>query len=70
MEITYTPAGESQAKTIKITKGNDDKWKIDGNLIKGISVDENTGKVTFDKGTAKELSNVTAKSKIDENKKA
>ena len=69
MEITYIPAGENEAKTIKITKGNDDNWKLDGDSITGINVDENTGKVTFEKGTAKELSNVTAKSKIDENKK-
>ena len=69
MEITYTPAGENQANTIKIVKGNDDKWKLDGDPITGISVDETSGTVTFDKGTAKELSNVTAKSKIDENKK-
>ena len=69
MEITYTPAGENQANTIKIVKGNDDKWKLDGNHINGISVDETKGTVTFEKGTAKELSNVTAKSKIDENKK-
>ena len=68
MEITYTPAGESQAKTIKITKGNDGNWKLEGDPITGISVDENSGTVTFDKGTAKDLSNVTAKSKIDENK--
>ncbi|WP_276880998.1 InlB B-repeat-containing protein [Anaerococcus tetradius] len=69
MEITYTPAGKSQINTIKIVKGNDDKWKLDGDPITGISVDETSGKVTFDKGTAKELSNVIAKSKIDENKK-
>ena len=69
MEITYTPAGESEEKTIKIVKGNDDKWKLDGDPIKGISVDGTSGTVTFEKGTAKELSNVTAKSKIDENKK-
>ncbi len=69
MEITYTPAGESQAKTIKIIKGNDGNWKLDGDPITGISVDGTSGKVTFDKGTAKDLSNVSAKSKIDENKK-
>lgn len=68
MEITYTPAGESTEKTIKITKGNDDKWKLEGNPIKGISVDETSGKVIFDKGIAKDLSNVKAKSKIDETK--
>lgn len=69
MEITYTPAGGDKAKTIKITKGNDGKWKLDGDPIKGISVEEKSGTVTFEKGTAKELTNVTAKSKIDENKK-
>ena len=68
MEITYTPAGESKAKTINIVKDNEGNWKLVGDSITGISV-ESSGKVTFDKGIAKELSNVTAKSKIDENKK-
>ncbi len=68
MEITYTPANSDNTKTINVKKGNDDKWKLEGNPITGISVDETSGKVTFDKGTAKELSKVTAKSKIDENK--
>ena len=69
MEVTYTPAGASAAKTIKIVKGNDNKWKLDGDPIEGISVDENSGVVTIKKGTAKDLSDVTAKSKIDETKK-
>lgn len=68
MEITYTPANSDNTKTINVKKGNDDKWKLEGGSITGISVDETSGTVTFDKGTAKELSNVIAKSKIDENK--
>ena len=68
MEIAYTPAGASEAKTIKIVKSSDDKWKLDGDPIQGISVDQTSGLVTIKKGTAKDLSNVTAKSKIDETK--
>ena len=68
MEITYTPANSDNTKTINVKKGNDDKWKLEGDPITGISVDENSGKVTFEKGTAKEMTSVIAKSKIDDKK--
>ena len=69
MEINYIPANSDEVKTIKVVKGSDDNWRIDGESVEGISVDAKSGVVTFKVGTAKELSKITAFSKIDENKK-
>lgn len=69
MEITYTPDGSEETKTLKVVKGNDDKWKIDGDAIDGVTINEN-GTVTFASGTAKEKTKVTAISSIDKNKKS
>ena len=70
MEIIYTPDGSEATKTFKVVKGNDDKWKIDGDTTPdGVTVNEN-GTVTIASGTAKENTKVTAYSSIDTNKKS
>ncbi|UHR02440.1 S-layer homology domain-containing protein [Peptoniphilus sp. GNH] len=66
MEITYTPVNGTQTKTIKISKGNNHKWKIEGETPEKVSIDKDSGKVTFKKGAAKENFNITAFSKIGE----
>ncbi|EEI82408.1 hypothetical protein, partial [Anaerococcus tetradius] len=52
-EITYTPAKSTEQKTIKVKKGNNSKWIIEGDTPEGVTIDEN-GLVTFAKGSAKE----------------
>ena len=70
MEITYTPDGSEETKTFKVVKGNDDKWKIDGDKTPdGVTVNEN-GTITIADGTAKEKTTVTAISSIDTEKKS
>ena len=65
--ITYTPEGDTNEKTITVKKGNDNKWKIDGNTPDGVTVDENTGKVTIPADKVKDNSDVKAKDKKGEN---
>ncbi|MFP1715768.1 hypothetical protein ACLD5N_00400, partial [Gardnerella leopoldii] len=67
LEITYTPEGETKEKTITVKKGNDGKWKIDGNTPEGVTVDETTGKVTIPANKIKDGSSVTAKDKKGNN---
>ncbi|MFP1720271.1 hypothetical protein ACLD5P_00485, partial [Gardnerella leopoldii] len=62
LEITYTPEGETNPKTITVKKGNDGKWKGD-NTPEGVTVDEGTGKVTIPANKVKDGSEVTAKDK-------
>ncbi|KWZ76473.1 hypothetical protein, partial [Anaerococcus tetradius] len=64
-EITYTPAKPTEQKTIKVKKGNNSKWIIEGDTPEGVTIGEN-GLVTFAKGSAKENSKVSAFSKIGE----
>ena len=67
LEITYTPEGETNEKTITVKKGNDGKWKIDGNTPEGVTVDETTGKVTIPANKIKDNSDVKAKDKKGNN---
>lgn len=69
MEITYTPAGSEETKTLKVVKGNDSNWKIDGEAPENVTIDAGSGLVTFKAGTAKANTNVIARSKIGEDKK-
>ncbi|MFW0895248.1 HYR domain-containing protein, partial [Gardnerella sp. Marseille-Q9179] len=62
LEITYTPEGETNPKTITVKKGNDGKWKGE-NTPEGVKVDENTGKVTIPANKVADGSTVTAKDK-------
>ncbi|MDK8328391.1 MAG: Ig-like domain-containing protein, partial [Gardnerella vaginalis] len=61
LEITYTPENETTPKTITVKKGNDNKWKIDGNTPDGVTVNETTGEVTIPANKVKDNSDVTAK---------
>ena len=63
LEITYTPEGKDTTKTITVKKGPDNKWKIDGSTPEGVSVDENTGKVTIPADKIKDNTDVKAKDK-------
>lgn len=64
MEIKYTPVGDNATKkTITVTKGNDNKWKL-SEETKDLTIDEDSGLVTIAKGNAKENTKVTAKAKI------
>ena len=69
MEITYTPAGSEETKTLKVVKGNDSNWKIDGEAPENVTVDADSGLVTFKAGAAKADTKVIALSKIGEDKK-
>ncbi|MFP1713969.1 Ig-like domain-containing protein, partial [Gardnerella vaginalis] len=66
LEITYTPEGETNPKTITVKKGNDGKWKGE-NTPEGVKVDENTGKVTIPADKVKDNSDVKAKDKKGNN---
>ncbi|WP_391496400.1 Ig-like domain-containing protein [Gardnerella swidsinskii] len=66
LEITYTPEGETNPKTITVKKGNDGKWKGE-NTPEGVTVDEGTGKVTIPANKVKDGSSVTAKDKKGNN---
>ncbi|PNP90013.1 Rib/alpha-like domain-containing protein [Gardnerella sp. KA00735] len=67
LEITYTPEGETNPKTITVKKGTDGKWKKGDNTPEGVTIDENTGKVTIPANKIKDGSKVTAKDKKGEN---
>lgn len=69
MEISYTPANSTETNTIKVKKGNDSKWTIEGDTPEGVSINQDSGVVTFAKGTAKDDTKVSALSKIGEDKK-
>ncbi|PNP88410.1 hypothetical protein, partial [Gardnerella sp. KA00735] len=60
LEITYTPEGETNPKTITVKKGTDGKWKKGDNTPEGVTIDENTGKVTIPANKIKDGSKVTA----------
>lgn len=79
-EITYTPAGKGATETtITVKKNNGGTWEFDGitgtpqgdtgNLVtdSGLVLDPNTGVVNIPKGSAKENSEVKAKSKTSTN---
>ncbi|MFU0464179.1 hypothetical protein ACMZ7W_01135 [Gardnerella vaginalis] len=64
LEITYTPEGKDATPTkLTVTKGTDNKWKIDGNTPEGVTVDETTGEVTIPADKVKDNSDVKAKDK-------
>ena len=69
MEISYTPANATETNTIKVKKGNDSKWTIEGDTPEGVSINQDSGVVNFAKGTAKDDTKVSALSKIGEDKK-
>ena len=52
--------------TIKVKKGTDGTWKIDGDTPEGVTVDPTTGKVTIPANKIKDNTAVTAKSKKGE----
>ena len=62
VEITYTPAGATEAKIVVVTKGADGKWKPEGET--DLTIDEDKGVVTIAKGKAKEKSDVKVTSKV------
>ena len=67
MDIEYkTPDGTD--RKVRVVKGNDNKWKIDGDNPDGVTVAEDTGLVTIPKGKAKEKTEVVAKSTLGEKK--
>ncbi|MFU0562656.1 hypothetical protein ACMZ89_00445 [Gardnerella vaginalis] len=62
LEITYTPEGEANEKTITVKKGNDGNWTGE-NIPTGVTVDKATGKVTIPADKIKDSSDVKAKDK-------
>ncbi|MDK7192373.1 peptidase, partial [Bifidobacterium sp. UMB1197] len=60
LEITYTPEGENNPKTITVKKGNDGNWTGE-DTPEGVIVDETTGKVTIPANKIKDNSDVKAK---------
>jgi len=60
LEITYTPEGEANEKTITVKKGNDGNWTGE-NIPTGVTVDKATGKVTIPADKIKDNSDVKAK---------
>ncbi|WP_246904909.1 hypothetical protein [Gardnerella vaginalis] len=61
LEITYTPEGETNEKTITVKKNNDGNWT--GETPEGVTVDGKTGKVTIPAKQVKDGSDVKAKDK-------
>ncbi|MFU0571064.1 hypothetical protein ACMZ7D_06340, partial [Gardnerella vaginalis] len=59
LEITYTPEGENNEKTITVKKGNDGNWTGE-NIPEGVTVDKTTGEVTIPANKIKDNSDVTA----------
>ncbi|MFW0901816.1 peptidase, partial [Gardnerella sp. Marseille-QA0894] len=60
--ITYTPEGENTTPTnFTVKKDTDGKWKKGNDAPEGVTVDENTGKVTIPANKVKDGSSVTAK---------
>ncbi|MDK7085530.1 hypothetical protein QP360_06850, partial [Gardnerella leopoldii] len=62
LEITYTPEGENTTPTNFTVKKENGKWKGE-NTPEGVTVDENTGKVTIPANKVKDGSEVKAKDK-------
>ncbi|MFN2631787.1 hypothetical protein AB9R00_11740, partial [Neisseria gonorrhoeae] len=67
LEITYTPEGEDNPKTITVKKDTDGKWKKGKDTPEGVTVNETTGKVTIPADKIKDGSSVTAVDKKGEN---
>ncbi|WP_375168933.1 hypothetical protein [Gardnerella vaginalis] len=68
LEITYTPEGENTNPTnFTVKKDGNGKWKKGDNTPEGVTVDENTGKVTIPANKVKDGSDVKAKDKKGEN---
>ena len=61
------PSDNTTPTNFTVKKGADNKWKIDGNTPEGVSVDENTGKVTIPADKVKDGSDVTAVDKKGDN---
>lgn len=61
LEITYTPEGDTNEKTITVKKGNDGNWT--GTTPEGVTVDKTSGKVTIPADKVKDGSVVKAKDK-------
>ena len=62
LEITYTPEGENTTPTNFTVKKENGKWKGE-NTPDGVTVDENTGKVTIPANKVKDNSEIKAKDK-------
>ena len=54
---------EKPVRTIVAKKGNDNKWKIDGDAPEGVKVDESTGEVTIPAKDLEDGSTITAVAK-------
>ena len=67
VDVTYTPEGEKEPKTVTATKGDDGKWTLPEDAPEGITVDENTGKVTIPADKVADGTEVKAKAKDDSN---
>ena len=67
LEITYTPEGENTNPTNFTVKKENGKWKKGDNTPDGVTVDENTGKVTIPANKVKDGSDVKAKDKKGNN---
>ena len=59
LEITYTPEGETNPKTITVNKGGDGNW-TGKDIPAGVNVDKTTGKVTIPADKVQDNSDVTA----------
>ena len=62
LEITYTPEGDTNEKTITVKKDNDGNWTGE-NIPEGVTVDKTSGKVTIPADKVKDGSVVKAKDK-------
>ena len=59
MEVTYTPIGEIDPKTVTFTRDNEGKWSVEGKTDFEVSQDGKT--ITLKNGKIKNNTNVTAK---------
>ena len=59
MEVTYTPIGETDPKTVTFTRDNEGKWSVEGKTDFEVSQDGKT--ITLKNGKIKNDTNVTAK---------
>ena len=59
MEVTYTPIGETDPKTVTFTRDNEGKWSVEGKTDFEVSQDGKT--ITLKNGKIKNNTNVAAK---------
>ena len=60
VDVTYTPEGKTEPKTVTVMKGDDGKWKSDDPDVK---VDPDSGKIIIPADKVKDGTDVTAKAK-------